>query len=99
MDWKDNIVECNVWCYEEGSDEQEKLGLEPKGVWLPMIMDLSSAVMVKSAGLSEKFPELNNVGIVYVFSIDGFVTDIPYEKLKLMFEMVKKNMLSMKKEK
>lgn len=90
MDWNSNIVECNVWSYEDGADEDEKLGLDSKGIWLPMTLDLSTAVMVKSAGISAKFPEINKMGVVYIYSSDGLVTDIPYEKLKLMFEVVKK---------
>lgn len=90
MDWKDNIIECNVWCYEEDSEEKEKLGLEIGGTWLPMMVDLSLAMIVKSAGLHNKFPELNGTGVIYMCDADGFVTDIPYEKLKLMFEVVKK---------
>ena len=87
MNWDNNIIECNIWCYKD-PEAEEKLDIDMGGLWLAGMLDLEKACFVKTVGEDTKYEEIKHKGVIYYDSTTGVVTDIDYEDLKIMFDKV-----------
>ena len=72
------VHECNIHCRALSSDQEELLGMEDQGKWLPFIFEMEMIEGAKQASDDEDNPVFNCTTL-YCKSGDSYNIDTPYE--------------------